>query len=375
MKMFKYSLLILLIGCSSLSERQLRVERLWVKELPYDDRLGPERYHGMSPFIVDDILYQGNGKDAFVAVSRTTGREKWRKIIENGVASGATVYEGNIYFGASDGQFYCLDAFDGSLIWAFPVRAEVLSAPLVHDGTVYFLTLNNVVYAIDAKSGKQKWLYNRTDTTTFSIRGGGKPVAAKNNLYVGFSDGFFVAINSKTGSLVWERSLNKNAKFKDINATAVIDGNAVYVSGYDDSLYKLSLDDGQLIWRLEKGGHTAVTLANDKLFYSTSEGEVLALNRQNGQTLWSYKLREGVATQPVLLNELVVFGESRGNLNILNAADGAQVATYASGRGLAAAPTVEPDHNRVYFVSNAGNLYALQLSREKRSLRLPWEVR
>jgi outer membrane protein assembly factor BamB len=346
-----------------------------VKHLPYDEQLGPERYHGMSPYLVDNTIYQGNGKDAFVAVSRDSGREKWRRLIENGVTSGAQVYEGNLYFGTSDGQFYCVDSTSGELVWTFPLRAEVFNAPLIQDGVVYFLAANNIVYAIDAKTGKQIWLYNRTDTTTLSIRGSAKPIFAKGNLYIGFSDGFFVAVNAKTGSLVWERNLNKNPKFKDVNATAVLDGNSVYVSSYDDSLYKLSLDDGQIQWRLEKGGHSPVTLVGDRLYYATSEGEVLALNKANGAILWSYKLREGVATQPMKFNELLVFGESRGNLKVLNAADGAEVTKFASGWGLVASPTVDESMNRVYFISNAGNLYALQFYWEKRNQKFPWETR
>lgn len=382
MKNLSYALvLIICSGCASVTEkltnneRELLVSRKWVKELPLDTKLGPERFHGMSPLVVGDVVYQGNGKDSFAAYSRLTGAELWRRMVENGVSSGVEFKDGDLFFGGSDGQFYCLKALDGTLKWSFPVRAEVLAAPLIVEDTVYFLAANNVVYALDSKSGKQKWLYNRTDTTTFSIRGGAKPVLYKQSLLIGFSDGFFVSINAKSGGLVWERNLSRNAKFKDINATAVIDGSSVFVSSYDDSLYKLSADDGQIQWRVERGGHAAVTIQGNKVFYPTSDGDFLALDKQSGKTIWQNKVKSGIATQAIEFNELLVYGESRGDLKIVNSADGALVSSFTSGRGSPIAPAVDIKNSEVYFVSNEGNLFAIKLAWERRASRLPWEKR
>ncbi len=369
------------VSCATLksemakNQRELHISRLWVRELPYDTKLSAERFNGMPPLVVGDVVYQGNGKDSFAAYSRKTGAELWRRMVENGVSSGVEYKDGDIYFGGSDGQFYCLNASDGAIKWVFPVRAEVLAPPLLHEDSVYFLTANNVVYALDAKTGKQKWLYNRTDTTTFSIRGGAKPVVYKQNLMLGFSDGFFVALNAKTGGLVWERNLNRNAKFKDINATAVIDGSSVFISSYDDSLYKLSADDGQIQWRVERGGHTAVTIQGNKIFYPTSDGDFLALDKQSGKILWQNKVKDGVATQAVEYNELILYNESRGDLKIINSADGALVGSFTSGRGSPIAPSVDTQTGDVFFVSNEGNLYAIRLAWERRGDRMSWEKR
>lgn len=363
------------VSCAHLGSqhRDLKIQRMWAKELPFDTDLGPQRYHGMTPIVSNDVVYQGNGKDGFHAINRKSGALVWQRKIENGVGGGAQLWDGHLYFGGSDGQFYSVKASDGNLAWTFPVRAEILATPLIAEGTVYFLAANNVIYAIDAKTGKQKWLYNRSDTTTFSIRGGSQPVLYKQSLIVGFSDGFLVSLNSKTGALAWERSLNRNAKFKDVNGTAVVDGNHIYISSFDDSLYKLSAEDGQIIWRVEKGGHTHVVLDGSKLYYSTSEGELLALEKETGKVIWANKLSNGIYTAPALLNELLVVGESRGEFVVFNAADGKKVGSYTSGRGLLASPHVDQRQGEVFFISNDGNLFKLKLSWEKTGHRMPWE--
>lgn len=366
---------MVLPGCSTLgdSRRELVLEKKWSRSLPNDDELGAERYHGMAPLIADGVIYQGNGKDSFVAIRRSSGREIWRYPIRNGVSSGAVAYDDDILFGASDGQFYSVDARTGSLNWTLPVRQEVLAPPLLDSETVYFLAANNVIYAIDAKTGKQKWLYNRADTTTFSIRGGAQPTIYNGKVFVGFSDGFFVSLDARNGNLIWERNLNKNPKFKDVNGTAVRDGESFYVSSYDDSLYKLSVADGQIEWRVEKGGHAPVTVLTDRLVYPTSEGELLAVDKKTGNIIWTYKVHEGIATAVQPLDEFIIVGETKGRLLVLSPSDGKIVTSFDPGWGISASPSVDPDTKEIFIATNAGNIFALQLKRELRGTKLPWE--
>lgn len=372
---FLVCVLAMTSGCITLGDRQrdLLLERKWSRSLPTDDGLGPERFHGMTPLLTDRYIYQGNGRDSFVALRRSTGREVWRHPIRNGVASGAVLFDDDILFGGSDGQFYSLNARTGELNWSIPVRQEVLAAPLLADESIYFLAANNIVYSIEAKTGKQRWLYNRTDTTTFSIRGGAKPVIYKGKLFIGFSDGFFVCLDSRNGNLIWERNLNKNAKFKDVNATAVRDGESLYVSSYDDSLYKLSAGDGQIEWRIEKGGHAPVTVLPDRLIYPTSEGELIAVDKRTGNVLWTEKIADGIATEVQVLDEFIVVGESKGRLMILSPSDGKLVTSFKPGWGITASPAVDSATSEIYIASNAGNFFALELKRSLQKSRLPWE--
>ncbi len=107
---------------------------------------------------------------------------------------------------------------------------------------VYVLAGNNVFYALDAATGRQIWLYSRQDTSQFSIRGGSQAALRNGTLYVGFSDGSLVALNAKSGSVVWELQLNRNKRFRDVDATPVLDGDQIYVASYDDKLYCVSAE-------------------------------------------------------------------------------------------------------------------------------------
>ncbi|WP_374030198.1 PQQ-binding-like beta-propeller repeat protein [Bdellovibrio bacteriovorus] len=365
------SLLMFLAGCTTVnstlerwsdrnsSKREYEVKTAWIRQTTEKDNLGFRKINRMTPVLVGDLIIQGNGLDGMVAYHKESGREKWRLPITNGVEPSATIIKDRLFVGASDGNFYSIEASTGLVQWTFATKSENLAAPLLDEGVVYFLAGNNVFYAVDAATGRQVWLYSRQDTSQFSIRGGSQAALSNGTLYVGFSDGALVSLNAKTGAVNWEVQLNRNKRFRDIDATPVVDGNQVFVAGYDDKLYSVSADKGEILWRVDGGGYSAVTVAGDKIFYPTTNGEVWALKKANGDKVWSYKLKEGIATQVKPYKGSLVFGESQGSLRFLDPNTGAVLGSMEPGRGILSAPQTDETTNRVYFISGEANLYAI----------------
>lgn len=364
-------LLFSLMGCTTIdrtleqwssknnNKREYEVKTAWVRQTTAKDNLGFRKINRMTPLLAGDLVIQGNGLDGIVAYSKESGQEKWRLPIANGVEPGATAIRDRLFVGASDGNFYSIEASTGKVQWTFATRSENLSTPLLEEGVVYFLAGNNVFYALDAANGKQLWLYSRQDTSQFSIRGGSQAAYNNGRLFVGFSDGSLVALDAKSGTSLWEVQLNRNKRFRDIDATPVIDGNQIYIAGYDDKLYCVSMDKGEILWRIDGGGYSAVTLTGDKIIYPTTSGEVWALKKSNGDKVWSYKINEGIATQVKVFNGSLVFGESQGKLRFLEPGTGKELGAMEPGRGILSTPQVDELKNRVYFISGEANLFAV----------------
>jgi outer membrane protein assembly factor BamB len=360
----------LLAGCSSLEtlmsrateKREFQIREVWARQGPEKDNLAFRKINRMTPLILGDLVIEANSIDGIVAYNRDTGRQLWRLNILNGVEAGAALINDRLFFGASDGLFYSVNAKTGKILWTFPTRSENIAEPFLDssNGILYFLSGANVVYALEADSGRQVWLYSRQDNSNFSIRGGSKPAMKDGNLFVGFSDGTLVSLNAKTGNLQWELPLNKNKKFRDVDASPIIDGDQIYVSGYDDKLYCISTQNGDIQWKLDGGGYYPVTIYNDKIYYSTSTGEVWALQKGNGQKVWSYQLKEGIATQVKIYKGLAVFGESQGQLRFLDGNTGKQISSFDPGRGIMSTPSVDDKNNHIYFISGEANIYAME---------------
>ncbi len=343
--------------------RRASFEVLWARSTTAKEHKGFRHAQRTAPVFLDDRIYQGNGIDGLVVFNADNGNEIWRLPIRNGIESGVAVDGDQLFFGASDGQFYSVDKRTGKVIWNFPTRVENLAAPLVNLGVVYFLSGNNVLYALDSKTGKQLWVYNRGEASQLSIRGGTRPTLYKGHLYVGFSDGFLVSLNAADGSIVWERKLNNNVKFVDVDATPIVDEDTIWVSSYDGSLFCLSRSEGQIQWRLDEGGAVAVNVDGDTLYYGSLSQGVYALNKKTGQQKWRYTYPEhlGVPTQPVLFRNMVLVGTSSGAIMALGAQSGKLLTQYFPGTGVFATPAIDPKKNRVFIFSNEANLFALDL--------------
>lgn len=360
-------------GCSTfkswLSQNQQRrtfqVRNVWTTQTTQAENLGFRKINRFTPLFYrskarGEMLIQANSMDGVNAYDKKTGRRLWRLDVLNGVESSATIKGSYLFFGASDGQFYCVDADNGQVVWTFPTRTENLSEPIVEDGLVFFLTGANSLYALEADTGKQAWLYARPETANISIRGGSKPAYRAGTLYVGFSDGAVVSLLAKSGQVKWEKQLNRNKKFRDMDTNPLVDGDVVYVLGFDDATYALRAATGDLVWRFEKGGYGGFLMVGDRLYFGSTTDELIALDKTTGRLVWSHPVKNGIATQPSMLKGVIVYGESLGSLRFLEANSGRELGHFEPGRGLLSPPAVDGVNNTVYFISNEANLYAIE---------------
>ncbi|MCC7404851.1 MAG: PQQ-binding-like beta-propeller repeat protein [Bdellovibrionales bacterium] len=369
-------ILLVISGCAStphMEKKRFIVKRHWLRSTPQGEFLQFRRMNRMRPVVTDKLVVGGNAIDRLVGYDRKSGKTLWARDLRDGVEGGAQLVDGRLYFGSSDGQFYCVNAETGVTIWSFPVRIETLGEPLVENDVVYFLAGNNVLYALDAKTGEQRWTYNRMDSSQLSIRGASRPLIIGNNLYVGFSDGSFVALDKTKGAVTWEQSLNQNKRFRDVDATPVADGDRIFVSSFDGALYCLDSRDGTVFWRVEEGGYAPVLIEKEIVYYGTSTGKMLALDKASGKVVWSKEGVRGVATSPVLYRGLLVYGESHGSLKMVDARTGQDVSEFKTGRGVTSAPNLDGESGDIYFMSANAVLYALQIGWDLPHRVWPWE--
>lgn len=368
-KQFLLGFALLSAGCSQLdsirigssTKRVYQVRDVWVTQGPQKVDLRYRRMNRMSPVIWNKLVIQGNSVDGLAAYDFETGRLQWRIPIQNGIEAEATIINDRLFVGALDGQFYSIDLSKGRILWSFPTRIENLSAPLLVEDTIYFMSGNNTVYALDAVSGKQKWIYTRQDPDALSIRGGSKPVYRNGSIYFGFSDGYVVSLLAANGAVKWERQLNKNKKYKDIDSSLVLVDDTIYVSGFDDALYSIKAATGETIWKLEEGGYGALLADNDFLYYaSSSRGQMVAVNLKDGQKAWIFEGSGKILSPPSLLKGVLVFGELNGRIYFLNAKSGKKLSQYDPGMGTLSQPTVDPVTDSVLFISNEANVYRLE---------------
>jgi alcohol dehydrogenase (cytochrome c)/quinohemoprotein ethanol dehydrogenase len=148
------------------------------------------------------------------------------------------------------------------LVWfaGLDTNVQQNSTPLQIDGVVYVSTAWSKVYAFDARSGAQLWQYDPQvpDAWRTKVCCGlkNRGVAAwDGKIYVGTLDGRLVALDARTGSVVWS-VLTIDAAWRYAITGAprvaqgmVLIGNAGAEYGVRGYLSAYDADTGRLLWR------------------------------------------------------------------------------------------------------------------------------
>ncbi len=161
----------------------------------------------------------------------------------------------------------------------FVFQTEVVesmeTAPIVVDGVMYLTTSYNHVYALDAASGKEFWHYKHKmgPVTTFCCGPNNRGVAiAGGKLFMGTLDSKLVALDAKTGSLLWETQIADPEKgYSETMAPTVVDNKVLIGTnggeyGIRGFVKAFNADDGKLLWTfytIPETGSEGVWAKND----------------------------------------------------------------------------------------------------------------
>ena len=140
--------------------------------------------------------------------------------------------------------------------WSLPPGANMMT-PLVHDGVLFAYSFGDVVQAIDAASGDLLWGYQReliSDASPNSKKG---VAIYEDKIIVATSDVHLLALDSKTGKLIWDHEIDTgNETDHTIKAAPmVVNGKAIIgltgqraVAG-GNLIVAVDLETGTEVWR------------------------------------------------------------------------------------------------------------------------------
>jgi len=143
--------------------------------------------------------------------------------------------------------------------WIFQteVKESMETTPIVVNGVMYVTTAFNHVYALNAKTGEQYWHYKHKmgPITTYCCGPNNRGVAVYGDkVYMATLDAKLVALDAKTGSLLWETQIaDPELGYSETMAPTAVDGKILigtnggeygirgFVRAYD-------AETGKLVW-------------------------------------------------------------------------------------------------------------------------------
>ena len=151
----------------------------------------------------DTCYFCSSAENCVYAIDASKGTMKWAFFTDAAPRLAPAFWRGNLYVGADDGVFRCLDARDGTLRWqvraaprddlflgqgrfssAWPIRA----GGIVEDGIVYFTAglfpyQHLYFYAVDAQDGQVRWCRQIDDGGRLDHVPQGHVLAAEDSLF------------------------------------------------------------------------------------------------------------------------------------------------------------------------------------------------
>jgi alcohol dehydrogenase (cytochrome c) len=179
------------------------------------------------------------------------GRDSKNWLHANGSYEQTRYYAGNQINAGNVGKLKPVFVFQTAVL------ESMETAPIVDNGVMFLTTSFNHVYAIDAKTGEEYWHYKQKlgPIVTVCCGNNNRGVAiAEGTLYMGTIDAKLVALDAKTGKLLWETQIADPDKgYSETMAPAYVDGKVLIGTnggeyGVRGFVKAFDAKDGKLLW-------------------------------------------------------------------------------------------------------------------------------
>ena len=326
-----------------------------------------------APAVVGGVVYLGTGDHRIVALDADSGQLIWEVETTGPVDSHPAVAGGFLFAGLRDGRVLALDADTGGLRWEFQTGDLVYSSPAVSDGVVYIGSADRRLYALDALDGDVIWsdrtggrittapsvvgervVVNAQDRRTYVYNArtgdlqldyvtsetGGAPTLSDSLIYVSDTRGRLFAIDLQKRQYPgeklarwarvqlwvwgWADSLPVPKGFhwmyrqprEDFVTTPALDGRAAYIVSDTGNVYALDRLDGERLWTHSMGAEVkgSPTVAGDVVYVADITGKMRGLDALSGETVWEFDLADRITSNVTAANDMLFVAAESGAL-------------------------------------------------------------
>ncbi len=225
---------------------------------------GPAAASGARSGSVQAISTGGLSALPFTAPS---GQHGWKVKIPGGRALATpAVVDGMVFVGGGFGsnEFYAFDAVTGRPRWAIRVSDDGPTAAVVAEGRVVFNTESCTLFVVDARTGKHLWSRWLGDPLM------SQPAVHAGVVYMAYPgpDGEhrLIALRLADGATVFERRIAG-----DVISAPVVDGDSIYLTTTDGTVYRHALTDGRLLLEKKMNATSAPSLAGGEIYVAQSD--------------------------------------------------------------------------------------------------------
>jgi outer membrane protein assembly factor BamB len=306
-------------------------------------------------------LFSGRNKDKSGEPAKlvditpsTTIKQLWSVSVGKGeknlgIGQHPVIDGGHVYAAAVDGGVSAFDLSTGQSLWHYDSKARLSGGPGAGDGLVVAGGLKGEIIALDASNGQEKWKAKVNNEVLTA------PVIAGGMVFVHSNDGRVSAFDAASGERRWFYSADIPSLTVRGTGGITLGPGILFVAGDNGTLTALNRNDGNVMWTTpvaEPDGRTELERMADvdgdavlegTVLYATSyKNHTAAIDGPSGQVMWDSE--HGGARGVGVSNSAIVITDKNGNVVGLDKNSGGSLWQQAGllNRNVSA-PTVQGD--------------------------------
>jgi outer membrane protein assembly factor BamB len=288
--------------------------RIWEHDFKATNTKHDDHAVGGGLAIAGDRLIAASGFAYVEALSVADGSTIWHRRVDNPMSGSPAILGNRAFVTSSNNEFYAIDIATGEIIWndqAIAESARVLSSPspaVTNDILAVPYSSGELIAYLPA-NGRRLWQDTLTTIGRYTPLSAindiaGRPSIQDGVVYAASHSGVLAAIDARSGARIWETVFGSRLG-------PVIGGEFLFIVGTGGKVACFSKIDGKVVWvrdlpefrnEREKKNRivwTGPLIASNRLVITSSEGDVIALSPQNGETVAELKVGQPVYIEPI----------------------------------------------------------------------------
>lgn len=293
----------------------------------------------LQPLHLGDRVYTIDTGGNISSVDLQRGRTLWKYPTGLAAIAGLGGNEKIVVATSQDGDIAAYRLLEKGLqpLWQVRVDSEIRARPVVDEGQVFLRSVDGKIRSLDITDGSQQWVLSRR-VPALSLTGNSEPLVEARSVYVGFDDGKLIAIDRRSGQIVWETTVSIPGGRTEVERLVDLDGNFVmrdgilYVSSFQGRLVAIQAVSGDLLWSRQFSSYQAIAIDDNAVYLSSDSSDLWAIDRRTGSAFWKQEaLHARRLTAPAIVDDKLVVADFEGYLHWLSRADGSLIGRIRTG--------------------------------------------
>ncbi|MDD9856815.1 MAG: outer membrane protein assembly factor BamB [Gammaproteobacteria bacterium] len=324
-------------------------------------------YALLEPAYGGDGIYAASRSGRVFKLAPEDGSIRWQRDLGAEIFSGVGVH-GQVEVAVvalDDGTLMALDTGTGETLWEAALGRQISAVPVVGSERVIARTADGLVVGLDAGAGDTVWSFQR-EVPGLSVHGDSPPLISGDAVFVGLANGKLLANSVVTGREYWETEVslatgrNELERLTDSDTAPLVSATTLYTATYQGHVAALQLRDAALKWKARVSSRLPMSIGGGRLLVTSELGEVVALDAESGDLLWTQEgFRGHGMSRPLVIGGRVIVGDARGNIYSLDSGDGALLEKRSVVNGAVVA--LVPGPGQFAVLSSTGRLSVLSL--------------